>query len=107
MFVKRVRQRLVRQISVCPGVFTPSLTPPRQGEGKSGRARRTGHYVARGIGSMNASMLRPSVHHEPATARQLAEERSARAEVRREERWLGKGLGWYATFLALAVALFV
>jgi hypothetical protein len=58
---------------------------------------------------MNMPMLRPSVHHEPgpATARQLGEERSARAEARREERRLAKGLGWYATFLALAVALFV
>ena len=58
---------------------------------------------------MNAPMLRPSAHDEPAaaTARQRADERSARDVARKEERRLAKGLGWYATFLVLAVALFV
>ena len=86
---------------------TPNPSPSRGGE--PGRAPGAGHYVAGEIGFMNAPMLRPSAHDEsaPATARQLADERSARDVARREQRRLGKGLGWYATFLVLAVAVFV
>ena len=58
-------------------------------------------------------MPHPSAHESPATAEAreakspVADERSAIDAARREEARLGRGLGWYVTFLVLAVALFV
>src|SRR5262245_18402055 len=58
-------------------------------------------------------MPRPSAHESPPTSaareakQPIADERRAGDAARHEEAWLGKGLGWYVTFIVLAVALFV
>jgi hypothetical protein len=58
-------------------------------------------------------MPHSSAHESPTTveAREarspVADERSAIDAARREEARLGRGIGWYVTFLVLAVALFV
>src|SRR5262245_15877657 len=62
---------------------------------------------------MNAPMIRPSTHREqptttaPDAAQPAADERRAIDATRREEARLVRGRGWYATFVVLAVALFV
>jgi len=58
-------------------------------------------------------MPHPPAYESPATAAaqeaksSVADERPAIDAARREEARLGRGLGWYVTFLVLAVALFV
>src|SRR5262245_55258540 len=55
----------------------------------------------------------PSAHESPATVAaqeaepSTADERPLGNAARHEEERFGKGLGWYATFIVLAVALFV